>query len=331
MNMKTIGNGLLGMALVSLVGCGGGGGGGTTPGSSGPSYSGVTTPAAVTATNAEGLGTAAAESTAQAVAKTESLFGVAISNTPSATLSKQQIGDIILRIRASLASANNLPIGITIFSSDMLNMDPNNTGPGAVMYCGGSLTGPDDLLTNTSMSGSATLTLNKLCVDVGSVGKVIMSGQVYVSVVSTAAQDSDTTVVTYKNFTVSINGQTQTLNGTETCVYTNSTGLESCTSTEDFVGGDGLTYQIQDVNVSGDATSGYSVGVTVYHPTYGYVTVTTIVPITFNCPNGKPGVGEISFAGSGGSFGTITFDNCTTYTVSYDDGSGTVNSIPGTW
>jgi len=56
----------------------------------------------------------------------------------------------------------------------------------------------------------------------------------------------------------------------------------------------------------------------------------TNVAITF-CSSGNPGSGEISFTGSGGTWGTITFDSCIAYTITYGNSDGVIDTILGTW
>ena len=124
---------------------------------------------------------------------------------------------------------------------------------------------------------------------------------------------------------MSIDGAVYTINASVACDSTGS----SCAV--DFVGSDGKTYRIVDLNVGGNDTSGYSVSGTFYHPDYGSVSMTTTTPITYGCaPLPQPDTGEMSFVGQGATSGRIIFQGCSTYSYCYDEGDGEVCNL-GTW
>jgi len=125
-----------------------------------------------------------------------------------------------------------------------------------------------------------------------------------------------------------MNGETYTLNGSQTCSGNDVTFEYSCADL--YTGAGGLMYKVEDSYPYGDPVGGYYVGATVYHPTCGSVAVTRVAPITSNCASGVPNSGDITFSGDGGSWGTITFTGCDGYTITHDDGAGNAGTVDGT-
>jgi hypothetical protein len=301
---------LLGGLLV-LTGCGGGGGGG----GGGVTYSGSTSPATVTATNAEDIGSTATEGVTEAIQSEEAAnnnpFAIVITDTDSLSQAVNKIAkDIFNNI-----GAIELPVGVDLSASEL------NNEFGEQLFCGGSISVSNSLYNGSSSSG--TITFHDLCIDIGSgYGQATMNGTVDVSSSSTSE------TITYRNVTVTVNGQTYTLNGTETCSLNYP---YDCTMSQDYVSNDGSTYRVSDVDVSGDSTSGYYVNAKFYHPNYGYVTITTTSPVLFNCSNGYPSSGTVNFAGAGSSSGTITFrSDCSGYDGTYNTGTET-GTFSGDW
>ncbi|MET0091853.1 MAG: hypothetical protein ABW068_17885 [Candidatus Thiodiazotropha sp.] len=81
------------------------------------------------------------------------------------------------------------------------------------------------------------------------------------------------------------------------------------------------------MSVSGDAGSGYTVSIRVYDPDYGYVTVTTEVPLSFGCSDGHPDAGRIRMQGANGTLATVEFISCTQFVVTFE-GVGSTHSWP---
>lgn len=310
---------LLGSALI-LTGCGGGGGGNN---SRDVDYTGITTPAAVTSTNAEELSTTATEAVAHAVVASANPLGVVLSGTANNTAAlPQAIVDITRRIQATLPSAN-LPVGITESGTD--TSDQLNEEFGGSYFCGGSITW-SDTWSETSEDSSGTTTFNNLCANLDMLG--MGTGQMYLngkmSYTDTATQWSET----YTNFSVTIHGETYTYNGTTTC---SSVSPYDCTNSMTYTGSNGPTYKMEDVDISGDNVSGYDVNATFYNPTYGSVTVSA-TGITFGCSNGYPNEGTITITGTSGSTATITFrSDCTGFDGSWADGKGGTGDFSYSW
>lgn len=300
----------LGSALI-LTGCGGGGGGGSTA----PAYTGVTTPAAIDTNNAETIGVTATESLTQAVSTGEgndsNPFAVSISST-SGNLS-QFITDIAEKVAS--ATTPNLPAGVTLTSDEL------NSQSGQTLFCGGSVSIPDNFGNGGTQNG--TMTFNSLCFNDGSTGNVVISGSV------TFTQTSTSITISYVNFTVTFNGQTETVNATITC----DTSFASCSFSSDYVGSDGTTYRVDNFTVSGTPAAGYQIEGTFYHPTHGKVTFTTApTVVTFGCTNGNPDSGTVTLTSDDGSSMTVTFRaDCTGYDGTWDDGAGGTGMFSGNW
>lgn len=182
---------------------------------------------------------------------------------------------------------------------DLLNASGNGakqTGARTTISgdCGGSAT-------VTGGSSGSTITYNNFCS-----GGVVANGTAVVSFSSSGAY-----TITYSNFTVTYGGETYTLNMIVSC---DSQG--NCTYSEDFTGSDGRSYRVEGSTVSGNSSSGYNISATVYDPDYGYIEITA-TNVTF-CSNGNPGTGSITFTGSGGTSASVTFDSCSSYTVTVD-------------
>ena len=123
---------------------------------------------------------------------------------------------------------------------------------------------------------------------------------------------------TYTNFQVTVDGETETLNGTITC---DSVG--NCEENLSFGGElDGRTYETEGMEVTGNATDGFNVSGTVTDPTHGEIDI-VVSGVTFNCSGGQPGTGSVTITGEGGATATVTFDGCDEFTVTFDGVSET--------
>jgi hypothetical protein len=294
---------VLGIA-VGLTACSSGGDGGGGGGNVAPTYNGATAPAAVDATNAEAIGTTATEATAEAInsdtASAGSPFGISVTESPDLTI-ENKVAEIVKKL-ADQTQLRDRPIAAT-FSYTELG-DPN--------FCGGTFSVPDSVANSPTVPSSFTITFNNICFDAPNDGlnQMIMNGQIQYTSTSSGF------TIRYINFTVTMDGRTETLNFTMTC-----DNFGGCSYSSDYVGDDGNTYRLENFSVTGSDSAGYNVSATFYHPEYGSVNVTTTSPVLFNCsPDPQPGSGTLSFAGANGTSGSITFDSCTSYTYCYDDG-----------
>jgi hypothetical protein len=308
---------------LSLVACGGGGGGGSTS-VTGPTYTGSTSPAAISSSNAEPVGKAAADAAAQNVGSETvtgaNPFGITIesSNTiPTAEITRLTSNiarQALEQIQSTTQTdSQNVATGL-IITSDQLNAEIGSNN-----FCGGSVTIPD----NTNFNGPTldlTMTFNNLCFNNGIDPQVTMNGTMRMI-------DTDTSeTIIFSNLTVSIlGGESYTLNATTTC------DLSGFNCTVDFNGTDGTTYRMGNLSVI-ESVSGISISGTFYHPDYGSVALSTTTPMTFNCaPSPQPDTGVLAFSGDSGTSGSITFQGCSNYMVCYNEGSGEICNAQAAW
>ena len=263
-------------------------------------YKGNISAAVISAENAEEISVAVTEGTTQAVSEDTAnesnpfAFSVTSVSTPG-----KDINTTIARIiNSTRAQTNNLATAATVGAAEF-GSDP--------YYCGGSVIIPDNFETS-----SGKITFKNFCYDF--LGQMTMNGSIKFS------QTASALTISYTNFTVSFEGEAYTINSSINCGLDGSGFITTCTISSSFKGTDGLTYRIDNFTVSGDPTFGFNVDATFYHPTHGSVTVTTTSPILLNCTGPQPSSGSISYTGSGGTSGSITFDSCTAYTYCYDTG-----------
>ena len=282
------------LSLLAIFGCSSSGGGGDT-GTTLPIYSGSTTPAAITSTNAEEMSRRSTEGVNELVDITTTGEGIPLavnisSNNNAALVLK--VEDIAREILNGLSTLN-LPAGLVITWEEL------NAESGTNEFCGGSVTVPDDFDPDGLLN--LTMTFNNLCFDDG-ITALVMNGTI------TFTETASTITVSFTNFSVNIDGTTETITATITC---DISGL-TCTISTDFIGSDGNVYRITNATVTGDAFSGYDVNATFYHYELGVVTITTTVPITYGGCGIFPDYGMIDISSSDGSFVTATFNiNCT--------------------
>jgi hypothetical protein len=135
---------------------------------------------------------------------------------------------------------------------------------------------------------------------------------------STVSGDITTVSLSYTSFSITIGTDTSVSSLTAVCTINNNTAATSCTYSSDIAGFDGRTYSISGLNVSGDSIAGYSVSATIIDPDHGIITISTTIPILFNCPNEQPSMGEIQFTDSAGVLVSVTFNDCDSFTVFYN-------------
>lgn len=137
-------------------------------------------------------------------------------------------------------------------------------------------------------------------------------------------ENSSGITMTYRNFSVTINGETTSINGTMTCDLS-----YSCTENLTF-GGDisgtysNTTYTTHNMEVSGDSTNGYNVNGSVTHPSHGTISISAS-GVKFDCGiSGFPSAGTITVTASGGVTATVTFNDCDSFTIDYNGATTTV-------
>ncbi|MCP4982150.1 MAG: hypothetical protein GY935_16865 [Gammaproteobacteria bacterium] len=238
--------------------------------------------AKINAGNAKQLGTAATEAAKQAVLNdTASILGL----KPAA---KPGIGTITNELSKNFAGRTaNIPT------------------PG--FDCG---LGSADETTNPD--GSTTIIF--IDCDLLGLGLLEFDGTVIAS--TTISGNSTTVDLEYINFTIDDGVDVVTLDMQASCT-TDNTSMETICTFSDIVGFDGRIYAFSSATVSGDAITGYYVSATIIDPDHGSFSIATTAPVLFTCPNGQPISGELQFTDGAGVLVTVTFNDCTSFTVSY--------------
>ncbi len=297
--ISTLTGALLASTIFVISGCGSDDAGT----SAAVNYNGNTSAARIDNTNAEDIGTTSGEAVHQAGTADGNLPSFASitstsSNTDVAALSRQLVDFVQNR------STTNLPVSFREAGS-----------------CGGFASGPDS---EPPASGpySITITFSENYCDSFIDSSLTFNGSFTISTTDTATFDSFT--MKYVNFRVTQNGETTTLNLTVEC---NSQG---CSFTSDFKAADGSVHRTADFFIYGDPVGGYNGDMTFYHSVYGSVTV-TISNVTYGSCGNFPTGGTISYTGTGGSSGSISFVSDCTYSGTYDDGAGNSGVFSGSF
>ncbi|MFT5400850.1 MAG: hypothetical protein ACI822_000835 [Gammaproteobacteria bacterium] len=178
-------------------------------------------------------------------------------------------------------------------------------------------TGGGTAILDTDDTGSGTFVITNC--DLG--GGLVINGTMTISVV----QGSTTTsvAVNFNNFTVTDGSETNTFSFSSNCTVNNSTSATTCTYSSSVAGIDGRSYTVSGASVTGNDSSGYTVSATVIDPDHGRLTISTVTPVKFNCPDNQPSSGEIQFTDDAGVVVTVTYNDCATFTVSYS-GTSTI-------
>ena len=128
----------------------------------------------------------------------------------------------------------------------------------------------------------------------------------------TSSEDGDRFSAHYKNFTVSSMGESHSFdNFSIECSGLNTDSI-SCSSSTSF-SEDGVAYRLEAFTLDGNNAGGK-----IFHQSHGYVTFASS-NISYGCDNAMPQTGSIDFYGSEGSTGSITFNDCSSYTVMFND------------
>lgn len=287
------------LAAFSMTACGGGGSDDdddNDDGGSGSSvsFNGNTDPAAITADNAQAIGTASGEAVQQAASTTSA--PTAFPTLLSATNNVKEISNIVAStIEAmTLAGAPEIP-GICSTGSVFISDFPENP------------------------SGRVEIEIDyNNCVISDSSGSFTFDGSVLYVYLDFNNINAGF-IVTYNNFTTTGTIGTSTLNATYDC-----TDTSACVYRSDYVSSDGAIHRVSFINVtgSGSLSDPYGGSFTFTHSVHG----TLFISLSGIFYNGTcdpfPSDGTINFS-SDTSSGSITFNpNCTVF-GSYNDGTTT--------
>lgn len=278
---------LLLLGAFFITSCSSSGGGGDTPAAS-TIYTGSTTPAAIDVNNAEAIGKAAGESVQIANSSTGLPVGITIDNGIAANLT--EINKIII----AHIDVLTLPAGVDISADFCSSGTASATDPGSVT------SGPVDI----------TATFNN-CVLISS--NITVNGTVKMHFDDIANTNAGLSI-TYTNFKVTDANGTTTINMSMIC-----TSNASCTFNSDYVGTDGVTHRVTDFSFFGNASTGFNGTATLFHGTFGRISITA-TNITYGSCGTYPDGGSIAFSSSNGSSGTIIFNNDCSVSGTWDNG-----------
>ncbi len=301
---------LFALGAVLIAGCGGGGGGET---SASVSYTGVTTEAVVTDTNAESLTAAAIETAGTSELGNLVIAGDLAEETPAQGLSLPGLAKLLAEMKnlgqlAGPAVATGSTASQTVSGScgGSATLSGTNSGDDVNVNITGNITysayceaTPEG---NATINGSITFTL------VGTVDNFVFNVATSYLAITAGGQS-----VAYSlSYTLTVNGSSAT-----------------ATMTANYRGADGKVYRIENYQV---ALSNYGQTVAIsgklYHPDHGYVTVSTPTPLQYSSCSGyyRPTSGVLRITGAGGVYAEFIPQDCDQYQVCLTDG-GTVCNL----
>jgi hypothetical protein len=282
---------------MGVTACGGGGsGGGSTAAPVSISYSGVTTAATITSSNAAAISGGAVNGVTTSAASGGAVLGVTSPGSTVGTVDSNSMTQVVKKLATqaiSPASGTPAPLGVASGS---------NVVAGS---CGGSITVSASATNTTTVTGS--IVYSKYC----------ETGIVFVSGTSNFTAD------------VTVSGQNATVNSI--MITTAPSALLNV-----YVQHAGLVFWVNNLNLTVNAQSGYddvTVSATYYHPTYGYVTLTT--PTTLHTVAGDlyPSSGSLLSTDTANRRALVTTINASSYQLQIDaDANGVYETTTtGTW
>ncbi|MEM7293227.1 MAG: hypothetical protein AAF420_07525 [Pseudomonadota bacterium] len=273
--------GLAALLSLSLIACGGGGGGGGSDNSGGSTAN--TSPATATEANRGQLSAGASEASKEAINITSAPrrdAGVSSSQVNQA----QSVVDHTLSQLSSTASRSLLTD--TVIQGE----------------CGGNAV----VTIDDSSQQISRIVYNSYCL-VSQPENIIATGTV------TFSYSGNTETLTYTNFMITQGSESYTVNMTITC----NTQTFECTVMSNFTGGNGVSYSLSDMSVSGNSSSGYNITATVGDPVEGTFTITA-TNITV-CANGNIATGMVQITDSTGAVViSVTYPDCDTMIVTFN-------------
>lgn len=304
------------ISLLLIAGCGGGGGGGNGGDDTGGTYTGKTTPATITKSNAEeilqdalnggvsGAGFSAAFSAIEASGQQ--------AGSPMVYRIISRTADTVAGIAAERSSGS-----VPASASAIITEPINETGE-----CGGSVTGTMQV-NNVTGDVSGTLVFNDLC-EMGSYS----SGTITITGNGDWASDDMDITMNFDDFSVVSDADDvdATMNGSVRLITDGSTD----TMTMNIYlkdNGTGDYYWMEDYVLEmyyGDYADTMEVSGRFYSPEYGYVTLTTTTAFVVDFDDYYPSEGVLIAAGAGNTRAKLTVLSSTSYMVEADEnGDGT--------
>jgi hypothetical protein len=258
------------------------------------SYSGVTTSATIASNNAAAISGGAVNGVTTSAASGGALIGVASPGSAVGTTDSNSMTQVVKKLAAQVV----VPMSG--------NAVPLGISSGSTAgSCGGMVFASASATNATTVTGS--IVYNNYC----EAGIVFVSGS--------------------SNFTanVTVNGQSVTINSI--MITTPMAGLLSV-----YVQHAGLVYWAKNLDLRVNAQSGYddvNVNATYYHPTYGYVTLTTPTTLHIVAGDSYPSSGSLLSVDAANHSALVTALNATTYQLEIDaDADGAYETTTtGTW
>jgi hypothetical protein len=316
--------------IISTLGTGGGGGddGGVPP----VTYTGLTTPAAVTSDNALLLG----ELAFMGVSAGTAITPIAVQSLP---LDESRSVSVITIVRILHVAVNEVDVNSALSSIPIGWEETPSPLPGE---CGGTLSGSTNVNEST-LTFVGNLVFDNWCnYGITMDGTVDFSGTCDADTFDPVSQYCEIIdyTMTFNTLNTSGYGVSETMDGTVASVTT-STGYVSTVNLLLRDDSTNKTYMYENyvITVTEDSpTIGYDTVVVtgnVYHPDYGFVVVTTPTPVQFysDMLDSPPLSGVVLLTGADGTVGPttamFTFTGLNTFTVEADtDGDG---GIDVTW
>jgi hypothetical protein len=307
------------IAGLTLAACNGGG-----DGQAGVTYSGATTQATVTGSNAVAITTTAYQggnasgSLALVGAAVNAADGSGAGAGGGRALTVSRVLEHAVRTaRLGSPPPARVAAGATVTVSD--NLDPGTCG-GSASYSG----------TANDVTGafSATFTFSGWCNDGVTVsGTVTASGQVDLS-----GQTPELVTLDFSFTVLTVSEGDDTFSGSGTISLDLGT-TDSLTVDMDFQSSDGKVYRASNFVLTVLETGGddsLTVEGRLYHPDHGYVDVTTPVPFVVASGDSTPSSGQLVVTGSNDCRARLTVLSSAMFQVEIDvDGDGTYESTLG--
>lgn len=303
----------LGAALIA--GCGGGGGSSSSSSSS-VSYTGVTTEAVVTSDNAAPL-TAAAHDQTAANGITNAALGNSITQENTAGgLPISKVALLLAGMRDQFQTGPATALGASM----------NYTASGD---CGGTatVTGTDNGTSGINYDLSGNGTYQNFCMNTEE-GNVVVDGSM--SVAKFGPVDDYVFELNTTYLSISFGGQTVTYS-MEYKLTVSGSYVTAYFPTANYRAPDGKVYRLEAyrVDLTDDMTT-VSISGKIYHPDYGYVTVSTPNALHYASCSGVylPTSGVLRVTGAGDVFAEFRPQSCLEYLVCHT--SGTI-CVPHDW
>ncbi len=301
---------LIPAVLTMLAGCGGSGGGSSTPAD--VSYSGVTTQATVSSSNAKAL-SADAYSGNQLASGLSGIGKMAVNSDGQLSLVQETAAALETSIAAVVTSPKSSAkaVAATVSAQDTI---PGYSGTGSYSITfdptTGIFTGTFSFSQYKDTSTSPAMT-----------GTLDFSGTFN----STSGTFSSTNMI-FHGLSAIKGAASYTMSGSVTSSTSGTTkNVAISIMLADNVSG--LNYWLRDYTLSLTGTV-LSVNGKYYHPAHGFVIVSTITPLTVSDVYGTPTAGQLLFSGINGTKARLTFAGSLQTVEADTTGSGSYVVIP---